>query len=308
MPLVEARGLARSFGSVRAVQDLTFDVASGELFGVVGPDGAGKTTLLRMLAGILPPTDGDARIGGVSLGEDPEATKALCAYMPQRFGLYEDLTVLENLEFYADIYEVPAADRAPRMERLFAFSRLESFADRLAGALSGGMKQKLALSCALIHAPRLLLLDEPTFGVDPISRRELWMILHEMVANGVTLIVTTSYLDEAERCDRTLLLHEGQALALDTPDKLLESASGTLLRVRTAHPRADRDRFRGIVGVRSAVLFGDRLHVTIRSDSHGAAWDEVAAEAAALGVDILGVEPGLPTLEDVFLERVGSAA
>ncbi|HSN67646.1 MAG TPA: ABC transporter ATP-binding protein, partial [Thermoanaerobaculia bacterium] len=199
---VRAAGLTRRFGDLTAVDDLSFEVRRGELFGVVGPDGAGKTTTLRMLAGVLRPTAGDAAIHGLSVSTDAERIKIMTAYMPQRFGLYADLTVLENLHFYADLYRVPRGEREPRLARLFEFSGLGAFRDRLAGKLSGGMKQKLGLSCALIHQPALLLLDEPTFGVDPISRRELWLIIHEMVASGVTAVVSTSYLDEAERFDR----------------------------------------------------------------------------------------------------------
>ena len=216
-PLLALRDLGRQFGANVAVAGLTFDVGDGELFGIVGPDGAGKTTTLRMLAGILPPTRGDATVLGVSVRNDPEKAKPHIAYMAQRFGLYEDMTVRENIMFYADLYGVPHADRKPRLERLYAFSNLGPFEHRLAGKLSGGMKQKLSLSCALIHQPRVLLLDEPTFGVDPISRRDLWLILHEMVEQGVTIVVTTSYLDEAERCDRVALLNRGEVLALDTP-------------------------------------------------------------------------------------------
>src|SRR5690606_13850798 len=219
---VALTGLTRRFGNIVAVDGLTFDIRPGELFGIVGPDGAGKTTTLRMLAGVLPPSAGDATIAGVSVARDPEAVKPRLAYMAQRFGLYEDLTVRENIEFYADLYRVPARVRPARLERLYRFSNLGEFEGRLAGALSGGMKQKLALCCALIHQPELLLLDEPTFGVDPISRRDLWMIVHEMVAEGVTAIVTTSYLDEAERCDRIALLDRGRVVALGSPASLQE--------------------------------------------------------------------------------------
>ena len=165
-------------------------MSPGELFGIVGPDGAGKTTTLRMLAGVLRPTSGTVDVAGVDVASDPEEVKHHIAYMAQRFGLYEDLTVSENIEFYADLYRVPRSERRKRLERLYEFSRLGEFQDRLAGNLSGGMKQKLSLSCSLIHQPKVLLLDEPTFGVDPISRRELWLILHEMVHQGVTVIVS----------------------------------------------------------------------------------------------------------------------
>lgn len=220
MPHVELRGLTRRFDARVAVDRLDLSVGRGELFGVVGPDGAGKTTLLRMLSGVLRPTAGEAWIDGVSVVQQPERVKHTIAYMSQRFGLYADLTVAENIAFYADLYEVPRRERPARLERLYAFSGLGPFHARLAGALSGGMKQKLSLCAALIHHPPLLLLDEPTFGVDPISRRDLWLIIHGMVAAGTTVIASTAYLDEAERCDRVLLLHEGRALGLDTPAAL----------------------------------------------------------------------------------------
>jgi ABC-2 type transport system ATP-binding protein len=235
---VVLRGLGRAFAGVQAVAGLTFEVRRGELFGMVGPDGAGKTTTLRMLAGVLPPTAGDATVLGASVAREPERVKTHIAYMAQRFGLYEDLTVRENLIFYADLYRVPRALRPERLERLYRFSRLGEFEDRLAGRLSGGMKQKLALSCALIHQPPVLLLDEPTFGVDPISRRELWLILHHMVADGMTVIMTTSYMDEAERCDRVALLHEGRLLALDVPARIQQAVHGQTAHGQTAPGQA----------------------------------------------------------------------
>ncbi len=218
---LQALSLTKRFDALTAVDALSFDVAPGELFGVVGPDGAGKTTLMRMLAGIMRPTSGDAIVEGLSIARDSERIKNVIAYMPQRFGLYVDLTVQENLDFYADLYLVPKSSRGATLERLFHFSNLGAFRDRLAGNLSGGMKQKLGLSCALIHEPKILLLDEPTFGVDPISRRDLWIIIHEMVSHGVTVVVTTSYLDEAERFDRVAFIDRGRMLALDTPAALL---------------------------------------------------------------------------------------
>ncbi len=233
--------LTRRFGETIAVDALSLEVTQGELFGIVGPDGAGKTTLLRMLAGVLPITSGTATVLGHDVGRAPERVKHDVAYMAQRFGLYEDLTVRENIMFYADLYRVPRAERAGRLERLYAFSRLGEFEQRLAGKLSGGMMQKLSLCCALIHHPRVLLLDEPTFGVDPISRRDLWLILHEMVAEGVTIIVTTSYLDEAERCDRVALLHEGKLLALATPEELQQdsqSLEDVFIQLVTSHASA----------------------------------------------------------------------
>ncbi|AHG93016.1 ABC transporter related protein (plasmid) [Gemmatirosa kalamazoonensis] len=213
-------GLTRRFGEHVALDALSFRVAAGELFGLVGPDGAGKTTTLRVLAGVLRPTTGDAIVAGASVARDPEGVKHRIAYMSQRFGLYGDLTVRENIDFYADLFGVPRRARPARLERLYGFSHLGPFEKRLAANLSGGMKQKLSLCCALIHEPEVLLLDEPTFGVDPISRRELWLVVHEMVAGGMTAIVSTSYLDEAERFDRVALLHHGRIAALDAPAAL----------------------------------------------------------------------------------------
>ena len=276
----------------------------GELFGIVGPDGAGKTTTLRMLAGVLRPTSGEAWVDGIDVGRDPERVKPHIAYMAQRFGLYEDLTVQENLDFYADLYRVPRADRPARLERLYRFSRLGEFSDRLAGKLSGGMKQKLSLSCCLVHHPRVLLLDEPTFGVDPISRRELWLILHEMVAEGITLVVSTSYLDEAERCDRVVLLNEGRAMALDRPTALQSSLEGTMLAVRADRPRMARDALRHAPGVRSAALFGEAVHTLL---DPGGGVDDIRPTLHAAGISVLEAEEIEPSLEDVFIHLVGGA-
>ncbi|HSJ08941.1 MAG TPA: ABC transporter ATP-binding protein [Longimicrobiales bacterium] len=298
MPALSLRGLSRDFGGVSAVDALTLDVAPGELFGIVGPDGAGKTTTLRMLAGVLPPTRGDALVLGASVARDPESVKPHIAYMAQRFGLYADLTVRENILFYADLYRVPRAERASRMERLYAFSRLGEFEHRLAGKLSGGMKQKLSLCCALVHHPAILLLDEPTFGVDPISRRDLWLILHQMVADGMTMVVTTSYLDEAERCDRVALLHEGRVLALDAPAVLQSRLAGRLLSVRSPDARRLRDVLRARPDVARAELFGDSVHVTMASGP---------GDGLADALDGMGdVEEVAPSLEDVFIDLVSA--
>jgi len=295
---VEAERLRRTFGTLVAVDQLSFSAESGSLFGIVGPDGAGKTTTLRMLAGIMRPTSGSARVAGVDVAADPEGVKPRIAYMAQRFGLYEDLTVAENLDFYADLYRVAPQERGPRLERLYAFSRLGEFRDRLAGKLSGGMKQKLALSCSLIHQPEVLVLDEPTFGVDPVSRRELWLILHEMVREGVTAIVSTSYMDEAERCDRVLLLDRGRALALDTPQALQRSLSGTLIAVRAARPRAARDLLRSLPDVTNATLFGDTVHAFLRERRDAT---QIVGTLRAHGLVVEDARAVEPSLEDVFV-------
>ncbi|MCJ7630373.1 MAG: ABC transporter ATP-binding protein [Longimicrobiales bacterium] len=299
---VSLTGLTRRFGDNLAVAGLTLDVRPGELFGIVGPDGAGKTTTLRMLAGVLPPSEGKGVIHGVDVATDPEGVKPYIAYMSQQFGLYTDLTVRENIDFYADLYRVPKIERPPRLERLFAFSNLGPFQDRLAGNLSGGMKQKLSLCCALIHHPKVLLLDEPTFGVDPISRRDLWLILHEMVEDGVTVMVSTSYLDEAERCDRVVLLHEGKVLAMDTPSALLDLLPGQVVSVKGPEPRKTRDLIRGMPGVVSTALFGNSVHAVLAEG--GEALMRLAEALVVAGLAADKVEPVEPTLEDVFLHLV----
>jgi ABC-2 type transport system ATP-binding protein len=300
-PTVSLQGLSRSFGALLAVDALTVDIGAGELFGIVGPDGAGKTTTLRMLAGVLRPSAGTAVLTGVDVASDPEGVKPHIAYMAQRFGLYEDLTVQENLDFYADLYRVPKADRPARLERLYEFSRLGEFSHRLAGQLSGGMKQKLSLSCCLVHRPEILLLDEPTFGVDPISRRELWLILHEMVGEGITVIVSTSYLDEAERCDRVMLLNEGRALALDRPEQLQASLEGTMIQLRSDRPRVAREVLRGANGIRTVALFGDSVHALL---APGVGRAKVGEALEAAHVSVSDVQEVVPSLEDVFLHLV----
>lgn len=301
---IAARELTRRFGSLTAVDRLSFDVAPGEMFGLVGPDGAGKSTTLRMLAGVLRPTEGDALVDGVSIARDPEGVKHHIAYMSQRFGLYTDLTVRENIEFYADLYEVPRVEREARRERLYQFSNLGPFEHRLAGQLSGGMKQKLGLCCALIHQPKILLLDEPTFGVDPISRRDLWLILEEMVSQGVTVLVTTAYMDEAERCDHVALLDKGQIIAHDTPDTLQRTLAGQVVAVRTPDARRATPLLRALPSVRRVTLFGDTIHVIVRGDGESRAAIERALADAQIAVTTLHEIDA--SLEDVFIERVAA--
>ena len=303
-PAIWVEGLGRRFGEVVAVDGIDFQVDRGQLFGLVGPDGAGKTSTLRMLAGVLRPTSGDALVNGVRVVQNPEGIRDAIAYMPQRFGLYGDLTVRENLDFYADLFGVPAAGRAERLERLYRFSGLGSFEDRLAGKLSGGMKQKLGLSCALVHDPAILLLDEPTFGVDPVSRRDLWLILHEMIAAGVTILLSTSYLDEAERCDRVALLHQGRIVALDAPGNLQRGLGLRLLVVDTDVPRKARDVLRGRPEARRVSLFGNAVHVLLERGSDES-WIRPALEVS--GVPAGDVREETPSLEDVFLELTGGA-
>lgn len=304
-PAVSLRALSRRFGEVDAVRGITLDISDGELFAIVGPDGAGKTTTFRMLAGVLRPSSGDALVNGVSVVADPEGVKPHIAYMSQRFGLYTDLTVRENIEFYADLYQVPVRERPARLERLYAFSQLGPFKQRLAGNLSGGMKQKLSLSCALIHQPDVMLLDEPTFGVDPISRRDLWLIVHQMVEEGTTVVVSTAYLDEAERCDRVALLHEGRVVALDTPDALQRRCEGRMVSLRADNPRALRDALSHVPQVQRATLFGNSVHALMANVEKD--WPATQEALATVGIRTTQPEIIKASLEDVFIDIVAEA-
>ncbi len=259
--VIHARGLTRLFGDLTAVDSLDLSVGPGEIFGLVGPDGAGKTTTLRMLAGIMSPTAGEIRMAGCDLITDPGNGRDRLAYMSQRFGLYPDLTVRENIDYYADLYGVSRRDRAGRMKELLAFSRMAPFTGRRAGDLSGGMKQKLQLICALIHTPQVLLLDEPTNGVDPVSRREFWRILYQLLQQDVAILVTTAYLDEAERCNRVGLISEGSLLAAGSPGEIRGLMSGRILSIRSDQARAISRIVTRHLPADSTTVFGDTVHV-----------------------------------------------
>jgi len=295
--MIRTEGLTRIFGDTVAVGGLTLSVAEGEIFGLVGPDGAGKTTTMRLLTGILEPTSGEAWVAGRHSVREAEALKEEIGYMSQRFGLYPDLSVQENIDFYADIYAVARKGRAERIDRLLAFSNLTPFRKRLAGNLSGGMKQKLGLACALIHTPKVLFLDEPTNGVDPVSRRDFWRILYQLLRERVTIFVSTAYLDEAERCGRLALLHRGRLLALGTPDEVKALMTGSLLEVLTPQPRKAAAILRQRFGAERVGLFGDRLHV-VADEGMGS---ELRDSLGRLGVPVTGIRPIPPSLEDVFV-------
>jgi len=300
MHAIDTENLTKRFGELTAVDGLTLTIAPGELFGLVGSDGAGKTTTMRMLCGIMDPTEGRARVLGRDTVREAEAIKAEIGYMSQRFGLYPDLTVLENIHFYADIYGIPRRGRHATIDRLLAFSNLAPFRRRQAGNLSGGMKQKLGLACALIHTPRILFLDEPTNGVDPVSRRDFWRILYQLLREGVTIFVTTAYLDEAERCNRVGLIHQGRLLACDAPDRLKGLMRGTILEVRTdAARQAARILRSGLDGTTSVGLFGDRVHVVTEAPDRTRS--AVEALMAREGLPLRGLRPIEPSLEDVFV-------
>jgi len=296
---IQAEALTKSFEGLIAVDGLTFKVEEGEIFGLVGPDGAGKTTTMRLLTSILEPTSGDAWVFGHHSVMEAETIKEEIGYMSQRFGLYPDLSVMENIDFYADIYGVPRNGRGERIDRLLAFSNLTPFKRRLAGNLSGGMKQKLGLACALIHTPRVLFLDEPTNGVDPVSRRDFWRILYQLLREKVTIFISTAYLDEAERCNRIGLIHNGQLLALGTPGEVKKLMEGTIIEVRTSEPRKATDLLREELKSDSVGLFGSRVHVvTMEPDKAMTKAEDVLNKA---GLKLGGVRPIEPSLEDVFV-------
>ena len=301
MEMVRIQALTRRFGAVTALDGLTLAVAEGEIFGLVGPDGAGKTTTMRLLTGILAPSSGEAWVDGLPVLEEAEAIKDRIGYMAQRFGLYPDLTVLENIDFYAELYEVPRAGRSERVERLLAFSNLAPFKRRQAGNLSGGMKQKLGLACALIHTPRVLFLDEPTNGVDPVSRRDFWRILYQLQQEGVTIFVSTAYLDEAERCNRIGLLHEGRLLACDTVDGVKGLLKGALLELHCDQPWRAATLLRTAT-LGSVALFGDRLHILVEDAERGRTLVEGVLSKAGIPCHELRVIE--PTLEDVFTSAI----
>jgi ABC-2 type transport system ATP-binding protein len=300
-PIIRTEKLCRAFGETLALRDLELTVARGELFGIVGPDGAGKTTAMRILAGVLEPTSGDAWVDGVSVTDDPEAIKELIAYMPQRFGLYEDLSVIENLIFYADLFRVPRQARSERLETLFGFSRLGPFQDRPAGALSGGMKQKLALACALIHSPTLLLLDEPTNGVDPVSRRDFWKILYELLQQGITILVTTAYLDEADRTNRVGLMDNGSLIHCGEPNAIKGLVRGVFFELVLSDMTGSRPTVARMPGVLDVNVFGEALHVSLEPDRNP---DDLRRSLEREGIEVTSLRPISPAMEDAFLALI----
>jgi len=299
---IRARSLRKTFGGLAAVDGLELAVREGEIFGLVGPDGAGKTTTMRMLCGILDPDSGEMEVAGYDVRKQPEQVKRHIGYMSQRFSLYGDLTVAENLYFAARIYGVPHAERVKRERELLGFSRLEPFRDRLAQHLSGGMKQKLALACTLMHTPPVLFLDEPTTGVDPVSRRDFWRILYELVQDGITLFVSTPYMDEAERCNRVALIDKGRIILCDTPDGLKRRMRGELLEVIAEPLREANEIIAGLPGVLGVQVFGERLHLWTEDAAKGE--EKVRAALTARRIAVTSIRRASPGLEDVFISVI----
>ena len=303
---IAVEGLTKGFPGVRAVDGINFDVSPGEIFGLVGPDGAGKTTTLRMLAGIMPPDAGTAFVGGADVVRDPEKAKHSLSYMPQRFGLYEDLTVDENIRFYADLFGVRKSERTARSAQLLQAAGMSEFTSRMAGKLSGGMKQKLGLVCALIHRPQVILLDEPTTGVDPVSRRDFWRILYELIAEGVAILTTTAYLDEAERCHRVALMHQGRLLFADTPQNLKARLGKDVLSVTSPDPRSLRAALENAEGISSLMLTGDGVHVVV--DDARRRMTQFRERLSQAHIPFDSLQQVAPTIEDLFVDAVAGGA
>jgi ABC-2 type transport system ATP-binding protein len=299
---IQTTHLNKSFGSLTAVKDLNLEVKTGEIFGLVGPDASGKTTTIRMLCGILPPDGGEAKVAGFDIFREAESLREKVGYLPQRFGLYGDLTVLENIHFYGDLYQVPKQKRKERIERLLRFANLEPFGKRKAQDLSGGMKQKLGLICALIHTPQILFLDEPTTGVDPLSRRDFWIILYDLLKEGVTILFSTSYLDEAERCSRVGLIYQGDLLITDTPSAVKAQIGGTILELRVENRQKGMNLLEDVKLVQSLVLSGDKIHILVDDPQKG---EKVIRDILkGQGMEILDLLVVQPSLEDAFVSMV----
>jgi ABC-2 type transport system ATP-binding protein len=304
VPAISAEHLVRRFGKVTAVNDVSFCVEQGEIFGFLGPNGSGKTTVIKLLTGLLPLNSGSAQVEGLDVRTDSESIRERVGYMSQNFSLYDDLTVGENLQFYGRIYSLEPARLKRRIDEIIALNNLGPYFNRLAAQLSGGWKQRLALGCAMLHEPQLLFLDEPTAGIDPVARRQLWDLLFELSGHGITFFVTTHYMDEAERCNHVAYIYFGKIIADGTPNSLRElpevQPAGTL-RVEITTPEVTRAlRFaRQIPGIRSATIFGQSIHALIDDhfDLH-----ELREELLKNGIAVAEVRPLAPSLEDVFVE------
>ena len=303
-PAVLLRKVTKRFGSTAALDDLSFEVRPGEMFGLIGPDGAGKTTAIRVMCGLLGPEEGEVRV----LGRDPRrnhrALTGVVGYLSQRFSLYGDLSIDENIAFFAEIHGV--SNYRARRERLLDLTRLTPFRRRRADRLSGGMKQKLALACTLVHEPNVILLDEPTTGVDPVSRREFWKLLSEFLSQGLTIIMATPYLDEAERCARVALLNQGRLLALDEPKRLQARFTDQLYEVIATPHRAAYDAIGRLPGITDRQTFGERLHVRAAPDARGVE-DQITHTLAVNDISLTSIRRVPPSLEDVFIDRIHAA-
>lgn len=296
--MISIQNIYKSFnkGTVTALRDINIEVAPGELFGLIGPDGAGKTTLFRILATLLLADEGRAEIGGRDVVRDYKAIRRTIGYMPGRFALYQDLSIWENLQFYASVFGTTVAENYERIKPIY--SQIEPFKDRRAGQLSGGMKQKLALSCALVHKPDILLLDEPTTGVDPVSRKEFWDILQLLRQQGLTIVVSTPYMDEARRCDRIALIQKGQILEQNTPNGIIAGHSEPLFSIHGPRMFALLQAVREWPGTYSCFAFGESHHAYLRPDAKPAGLSDFLQKKGFENVEIRAIQPDI---EDIFM-------
>lgn len=301
---VESIELTKTFDSFVAVDSVSFRVRKGEIFGMLGPNGSGKSTTIRMLCGLMDPTSGTARVAGVDVREDPEYVKARIGYMSQKFSLYTDLTAEENLRFYAGVYGVPREVREQRIAEIVGLAGLQGKERTLTGDLSTGYRQRLALGSAIIHRPQIIFLDEPTSGADPVSRRSFWDLIYDVTAQGATVILTTHYMDEAERCDMVLLLSVGKVIAWGTPAELKrERIRGKILSIDTSHPAACLEAAARLPGVTDVALYGRSVHVLTQDPDTLRKLAE--KELCGKGVEVAGIREVAPTLEDVFVSLIG---
>jgi drug efflux transport system ATP-binding protein len=304
MNAITVKDLSKRFGSFTAVDRVSFDVGQGEVFGFLGSNGAGKSTTIRMLCGLLEPTSGAATVGGVDVGSDPEGVKRRIGYMSQRFSLYERLTVDENIRFFGGIYGLDRARLAARRQFVLDMAGLGGREKTLAADLAGGWRQRLALGCAILHEPPIVFLDEPTGGVDPLSRREFWSLIDQLSASGVTVLVTTHYLDEAEHCHRVAIIHGGRLAAIGTTDELKRVFAGrTIVEVQAVNPVDTMRQLDGLPEVEKTSVFGTAVHAVLRGDA-GAATQLVRQRLESAGIAVISTAAVQPSLEDVFLEVV----
>lgn len=298
---IRVQSLRKTFDGTVALDDVSFDIEHGELFGILGPDGSGKTTLCRILAGIMKPSAGAVRVGAWDAAREAEKMKNFTGYMPHNYGLYGDLTVEENIHFYADIFRVPQKERRERMDRVLTLTGMAPFTKRRSQFLSGGMKQKLQLSCALIHTPEYLILDEPTYGVDPVSRREFWKLLLELLTDGLTILVSTSYMDEAQRCNRVALLHKGRIIHQGKPEQISTLIPGTMVELYTADALDAVKKLPSLAWVRSVTVYGDRIHLLLRERIER---DMLVRLLREEHISVSSLEVISPSLEDAFIYMI----